>query len=96
VTLALHHEGSGSRAARKEHNQLTSDGVYLTSPPRWAAAGQGEDPSDVCFLDARTCRGEGAHGKKLGEKTIVASILDSCETKKTHHYLIRSPKHTYE
>jgi hypothetical protein len=45
--LALHQEGEriNKQGSKGRHGKLISDG--LTSPPRWAANGEGEDPSDV-------------------------------------------------
>jgi hypothetical protein len=45
--LALHHEGEriNKQGSRGRQGKLISDG--LTSPPHWAADGQGDGPSDV-------------------------------------------------
>jgi hypothetical protein len=62
-------ERINKQGSRGRHGRLISDG--LTSPPRWAADGQEEDPQRCFFPEQeqvkgwrRTGAGEGRQGKR--------------------------------
>jgi hypothetical protein len=69
-SLALHQEGEriNKQGSRGRHGKLISDG--LTSPPRSAADGQGEDPSNVFSRSRNRWRVAAHRDKRRARQTI--------------------------